>query len=211
MNTRIAVTMRVTEASAYPERRDAVDRNWGSFLSAALPGVAWMAMPNIGPAAVDTARAFGINGLILTGGDDWGVHPCRDSTEQALLAWATERDVPVLGVCRGAQGINLHFGGCLKPSGQAPHRAVRHVITWCDASIGHKQNEVNSYHGYVIPLGALAPPLAPLALAQADGTVEAFVLPSHPVLGLLWHPEREAVPAQHDLQLLRQLFDKECA
>lgn len=208
MSIRLALTMRVVETAAYPERRDALAQDWSTFLAAALPGCAWMAMPNCGGAAAEMAQIFGIDGLILTGGDDWGTHPCRDSTESALLTWALEKGVPTLGICRGAQGINLHFGGAVRSSGNTLHCATRHRVAWSAGNTQQGWAEVNSYHNQVIAADGLAAALSSLAVAE-DGSIEAFTLSGRPVLGLMWHPEREPLPRPHDLDLLQQLFCKE--
>lgn len=197
---RIAVTMRVVLAEGYVERRDALAQNWGVFLAKALPGAAWLPVPNIGRAAVSMARNFGIGGLILTGGEDHGRSAERDATESALLDWALESSLPILGVCRGAQTINLHLGGGLSAIRESVHLAVRHDVVLANRCI-----QVNSYHRRAIASADLAPGLAVLARAE-DQTIEAFHMPGQPVLGLLWHPERESEAAPHDCDLLRKLF-----
>lgn len=68
-----------------------------------------------------------VDGLLLTGGADIdparygqpldaqheGFEALRDASEDALLAAALEADIPVLGICRGAQMLNVHLGGTL--------------------------------------------------------------------------------------------------
>ncbi|GAB6057113.1 gamma-glutamyl-gamma-aminobutyrate hydrolase family protein [Desulfonatronum parangueonense] len=201
---RIAVTMRVVQAKGYSERRDALAQDWGKFLAKALPDAAWLPVPNIGRAALDMVRDFGLDGLILTGGEEHGVSPERDATEAALLDWALEASLPVLGVCRGAQIINLHLGGGVSEAQDSAHAAA-HVAVRHDVVLAGSRIQVNSYHRRVIAAADLAPGLAVLARAE-DQTIEAFHMPDKPVLGLLWHPEREADPAPHDLDLLRNLF-----
>ena len=197
---RIAVTMRVVLADGYGERRDALAQDWGVFLAKALPGAAWLPVPNIGRAAVSMVRNFAVGGLILTGGEDHGRSPERDATEAALLDWALEASLPVLGICRGAQTINLHLGGGLSAVRDSAHVAVRHDIV-----LGNSCIRVNSYHRRAITAADLAPRLAVLAPAE-DQTIEAFHMLGRPVLGLLWHPERESEVASHDCDLLRNLF-----
>ena len=154
----------------------------------------------------------------MTGGDDLGPLPGepgeqaapneRDRTERALLATALDSGLPVLGVCRGLQLINVHFGGGLVrdlgPVGQ--HRNVLHSveIIASDLSGNHHPEQVvtNSYHGQGVCLSGLAPALKPFAVASGD-VVEGLRHPCLPVLAVQWHPERENPASEFDDTLLR--------
>jgi putative glutamine amidotransferase len=92
----------------------------------------------LGCPPLDDAFFSGIDGLVLPGGPDphprrWGepVHPTtvidepRDELEYALLDECLERRIPVLGVCRGLQVVNVALGGTLVqdlPPGPIDHR-----------------------------------------------------------------------------------------
>lgn len=156
-----------------------------------------------------------LDGLILSGGADvepghYGHHPDanlgqtepdRDEWELALLREARRIELPVLGICRGAQLANVFFGGSL----------VQHVEL--DDGAGHPQwdvdghtrtHEVDVVPGTVLSqlvpaklsvnslhhqtLGVVAPDLVVSAVAN-DGVVEAIELPGHDVLCVQWHPE----------------------
>ena len=83
-------------------------------------------LPSLDPALADAA-IDGIDGLLLTGGGDidprrYGAEPEpetgppdheRDAWELALVAAARRADVPILGICRGAQVLNVASGGTL--------------------------------------------------------------------------------------------------
>jgi putative glutamine amidotransferase len=77
-------------------------------------------------AAEGEAALDGLDGLIIGGGDDISVElydgeltldvkhdPARDKLELKALDYAARRDLPVLGVCRGAQMLNVFYGGTL--------------------------------------------------------------------------------------------------
>ena len=166
------------------------------------------------------------DGLCLTGGGD--VDPARygadnvastdiderrDSVELALLERALARDIPVLGICRGLQLINIHLGGSLEqhhlghspkypPEGApvsddpAGPDAVRHEVTAepgskLAAACGAQTFVVNSSHHQVVTSDRLASDLR--ATAHVGELVEALESPAHRwVVAVQWHPERTA-------------------
>jgi putative glutamine amidotransferase len=178
------------------------------------------------PVAVDpgdqTPERF--EGLCLTGGGDidparYGeamagstdIDPKRDELELDLARRALDRDVPVLGVCRGLQILNVLLGGTLEQhrEGHSPKypptdtvvaddpagaQAVRHAVKPVPGSrlavaCGTEPLVVNSSHHQVVTAARLAPGLR--SIADVDGLVEALESPSHQwVVGVQWHPER---------------------
>jgi putative glutamine amidotransferase len=150
----------------------------------------------------------------------------RDAFEIRLLDTAREQHVPVFGVCRGLQIINVFLGGTLYQHLPAQHPgALRHAVDPQSALAhavfaepdGHPlanllRSEpcvVNSSHHQGIR--RLAPRLATLALS-ADDLIEAAALPpAEPwwLCGVQWHPENLVeLPLQRELW---QRFLRECA
>ena len=209
--TMIAITMRMMRHS-YPsgaqEVRDALAQDWWDFLNRALPGVPVLPLPNIGREAVALAQALPVSGLILTGGDDWGLFPRRDATEEALFRWAERQTLPVLGVCRGAQIINRFMGGHTGLGFEARHVGTRHALHVVPYSRGLRLStaslEVNSWHSGGIKQDDLAPGLSPWAFAP-DDSVEGFCSAEGRIIGIMWHPERETTAQAHDIQLFQIL------
>ena len=180
------------------------------------------------PIAVDPTDAIpdAFDGLCLTGGGDidperYGadnvastdIDERRDSIELALLERALANDIPVLGVCRGFQLINVRFGGSLEQHhlGHSPKYppvgapvsddpagadAVRHVVTAepgskLAAACGDEPFIVNSSHHQVVTSDRLASEL--LATAHVGELIEALESPAHRwVVAVQWHPERTA-------------------
>lgn len=213
---RIGVTMRVVR-SGYGETRDALARDWPLLFErlGRLGGYApdWLMLPNTGEECVELARRQGVRGLLLTGGDDIGATPDRDETETALLRWAGQEGLPVLGVCRGAQMLARQAGARLVPLLPERHVAARHAVVWQTANAAAAglppsagREEVNSYHAWGLEAAGLPACLSPLAICPEDGSVEAFAHSVLPWRGILWHPEREPRPAACDLPLLQSLF-----
>ncbi len=161
------------------------------------------------------AALLGVHGLVLTGGADvdpdrYGAaaHPRtgpvradRDGWELALVRTALESDVPVLGICRGMQLLNVALGGTLiqhlpEVVGHEAHRPIvgvhgRETITIAAGSrlarLVGERIEVAAHHGQAVD--QLGPGLTATAWSD-DGTVEAIELPSARwVAAVQWHPE----------------------
>lgn len=196
--TSVAITQRVAVIPEYGERRDCLDQAWPRFLAAC--GFLPLPLPNVPEVALEMFRAGDVAGLLLTGGNDLaalgGNAPERDATENALLAAAEARALPVLGVCRGMQLIQARCGIALE-------RIEGHVTPRQRIEIDGRPAEVNSYHCF----GARAsrPPLETWAVAP-DGIVKAVRHATRPVTGIMWHPERNAPFAADDIALVRKLF-----
>ncbi len=159
------------------------------------------------PAAALVAR---LDGLVLTGGADveprrYGhephpelgrVEPDRDAYEMALLEAALAADLPVLGICRGAQVINVFGGGTLEqhvPSHSRydvdPSGFVHHVDIEPDslaARVYGPSITVNSLHHQVVSRVGRGLRVSGRA---GDGTVEVLEWPGRDVLAVQWHPE----------------------
>ena len=126
----------------------------------------------------------------------------RDALELELLAVARERDVPVLGICRGFQVINVAYGGSLIQHVEGHREAngpiVEHLVVPSEdsklaAACGTTPFRVNARHHQAVAEGSLAPGLVPTA--RIDGFIEAFEDPAQRwLVAVQWHPERAADP-----------------
>lgn len=204
----IGISMRVVEATGYQERRDALAHDWYPFLDWVLGERAtWLMIPNLGDKAVrDFVRAQRIDGLILSGGNDIGDSPIRDETETALIEYALENNMPLVGICRGLQLLWRYFGGALSPVPTETHIAKRHLVyptdEWAVLTGENTPFEVNSFH--TMGLSQKICPEALIALATtSEQQIEAVKHSQAPMLGLMWHPEREQPYADHDKHLLQ--------
>lgn len=162
-----------------------------------------------------------LDGLLLSGGNDvepgfFGeapipklgfINPFRDSLEISLCRQAMKQDMPVLGICRGIQLMNIAMGGTIyqdlesqwtsgklyKHSQQAPDWYGSHEVELEKDSkliqlLGVEKLRTNSFHHQAIKK------LAPCFKATAwcgDGVVEGIESPSHTfAVGVQWHPEK---------------------
>lgn len=159
------------------------------------------------------------HGLLLAGGGDidpllfgeqphpagGSICPQRDSFELSLAKEALKNSRPLLGICRGAQVINVAAGGTvcqdlslqvkdhLKHQQQAPRWYPTHTITAVRDSqlaemIGAEPVKVNSFHHQMV--GRLGTGLKVAAVAP-DGVIEAIEhrQRGYFVLGVQYHPE----------------------
>ena len=173
-----------------------------------------------------------IDGLILSGGHDinpynYGQEPSqkigetfpeRDTYEMILLEERKKRNIPILGICRGFQLINVAAGGTLYqdlsliPGNILKHNQVSnptlktHKVEIKEnsfiSSIFGKETMVNSFHHQVID--KVANDFIVVAKAS-DGVVEAIEHKTYKFLvAVQWHPEMLAV----NCEKARELFSK---
>ncbi len=195
----VAVTQNVDlvgRASGPPERRDTLDQAWTRFLLAA--DCLAVPLPNHPATAVRLLRDLPIDGLLLSGGNDFvdhgGFASERDETEAELLDLARRWRMPVIGVCRGMQALQRAF--------QVPLMSVEgHVARRQTIDIDGRDTVVNSFHRW----GAITTHPALEVWARApDGVVKAVRHSTEPLVGLMWHPERITPFDQRDIALFRR-------
>jgi putative glutamine amidotransferase len=194
----------------------------------ALPVV----LPPVGELDVPRLLAR-LDGLVLSGGPDlapvaYGAEPHRelgstepglDAFEYAMAREAVRLELPILGICRGAQTLNVARGGTLHQhlpdvvghaiehrqavDGRVPTHPVRILPgSRLAAALGATQLSVNSFHHQAVD--RLGTGLRACAWAP-DGTIEAIEDPGHAfVVAVQWHAETlQGVPGQ--LALFQEL------
>lgn len=176
------------------------------------------------------AAVNGLHALIISGGPDidparYGeqagpqttvIRPGRDAAEVALFGAALEHGVPVLGICRGLQVMNVALGGTLiqhlpdavghEGHSPTPGTMAEHKVT---IGAGHSQlADILGAGTICVPthhhqgIARLADGLTATAWAE-DGTIEAIELDGAAfVVGVQWHPE-----AGEELALFKALME----
>lgn len=159
-----------------------------------------------------------LDGIILTGGADYnplwageepsehlhGINAERDLPELLLTRLAYDRQIPMLGICRGMQTLAMALGGKVmqdigenvsKPirhSQDAAREECTHSVTLDEGSIirsiyGKEKIFVNSFHHQAV---ADEGTMLTITARAADGVAEALQSSCHKsILGVQWHPE----------------------
>lgn len=197
---KLIYTQRVEVVDSYQERRDCADQRIAEFLF--LCGFVPIPIPNVRVIAEDIVNAINPDGIVLTGGNSLllygGNAPERDELDSYLIDYAIKNSIPLYGFCRGMQSILHYFGN--KLVFVHGHVAIRHTI---NGSLG--KLEVNSYHNQgCIELNKNSE-LDILARAE-DGVIEAIRHKKYPIMGTMWHPEREESYKEDDIQRMKGLF-----
>ncbi len=163
------------------------------------------------PLHVDPADYVGrLDGLLLSGGADvdpalygaasendyYPPEPPRDRLELGFIDVAMADDIPILGICRGLQLLNVWAGGSLHqhvPTHaryDVPPDARVDEVTIVPGSRFHDlygdHRAVNSLHHQTVDRVADG---WVVAARSGDGTIEALEWPGHDVLAVQWHPE----------------------
>ncbi|OGT39482.1 MAG: hypothetical protein A3F12_02950 [Gammaproteobacteria bacterium RIFCSPHIGHO2_12_FULL_38_14] len=203
----IGITQRVDYITDYNERRDSLDQRWTHFIKQL--GFYLFPFPNHATNSIENILdSLFIHAIILSGGNSISQMACnamdvaaeRDCFEQKLIEAAVKRNIPIIGVCRGMQMLNLYFGGTLDFI--EGHIACRHSLI---IKQGYEQlinPEVNSFHHWSISQDSLAKDFIVIAYDK-NHRIEGFVHQSLKILGIMWHPERETPFTQRDIQLIR--------
>lgn len=178
-----------------------------------------------------------LDGLMFIGGSDispsfYGqpykkglgqINPARDKFEWKLLDKAVKRKLPIFGICRGLQLLNVYFGGTLVqdiergysteinhagyigPKSSIAHKvklSKEHILYRC---FGKEELDVNSFHHQVID--RLGEGLEAIATAE-DGIIEAIVHTQYPfLLAVQWHPEMMFQTDEEQLKLFKLFIE----
>lgn len=192
------------------------------------------------PVTDDSARAAEyidlIDGLLIPGGQDmvpafYGEDPlpqvtymleAHDLMEMELLRLAEKKGIPVFGICRGMQLMNVTFGGGMIQDIYAQKRATvghkqdssirsqaTHSVTLTEGTLieqllGKEPLGVNSYHHQAVD--GVAPGFVVSGVA-ADGIIEAMENPEKNFYAVQWHPEEMYIRYPRFANLFRHLVE----
>ena len=202
--------MRVSEASGYFEKRNTIAFNYVDFFEKI--GYIVILIPNNTTRISEYVRGLNADGIVLTGGNNVNprryngkeelesVYDERDETEKKLVTLSVKYKIPLLGICRGFQYINIYFGGsvCHNIKG---HVKEKHVLISKNKRINNML--ANSYHNQAVLKKNISKEFKIIASTE-DGVVEAISHKQHKIIGLQWHPERQDI--KEDRELIKEFF-----
>jgi putative glutamine amidotransferase len=196
-------------------------------------GGAPVVLPPVGEESAAEALIHSLDGLLLSGGSDldpsyYGEKPVselgvtlpeRDAFEMALVGLALRRGMPVFGICRGMQVLNVALGGTLyqdlpsqweqdplkhrqdTPKWQPTHEVRVSEGSYIAEVMGRESVKVNSYHHQGIRDLAEGLVVTGRSLDGVIEAVEAEDLSERWLLGVQWHAEamRGSGPQQESL------------
>ena len=186
--------------------------------------------PVVIPATTDlrvlTAVVQDLDGILMSGGGDINplfvgeeplpalqdVDTLRDRYDLLLIRLASNRQIPLMGICRGHQMLNAVFGGTLYQDiySQADTDVIKHSQKMAREEASHTVHledgcviAVNSFHHQAVK--DVAPEFVQTAVAP-DGINEGMRHPEKSVFSVQWHPEAMAIHGDEEAQALFNHF-----
>ena len=195
-----AVSTRITEELKYHEIRDSISHDLINNLES--NGFLPVLIPNSEIRPEQYYKKIKFNLFILSGGDNLIFEnkitsinkekQKRDIVEKKFLKFCISKNIPVIGICRGMQLINVYFDGSLTLLNNKTHNNGLHNIKierFAKTIFPNSFLFVNSFHNNVVLENDISNQLIPFMYAE-DDSIEALVHKKYPILGVMFHPER---------------------
>ena len=193
---KILMSMRVTEASNYNEKRNSIAFEYIEFFESS--GFFIQLVPN-NTKYLSEYFYEKVEAVVLTGGNNVNpilynsderledIYDIRDQTELTLIQEAINKNIPILGICKAFHLLNVYYGGKISHDIEN-HVNKNHTLESSEFILNGKN--ANSFHNQGIYLNDLAESLEVIAKTK-DDVVEAFEHKKDKVLAIQWHPERQ--------------------
>ncbi|MCT7471125.1 gamma-glutamyl-gamma-aminobutyrate hydrolase family protein [Aliarcobacter cryaerophilus] len=209
---KILMSMRVTEASNYKEERNSIAFEYIEFFESLDFFI--QLVPNNTKYLSEYFHEK-VEAVVLTGGNNVNpklyksdekledVYDIRDETEQKLIQEAINKNIPILGICKGFHLLNVYYGGKISHNIEN-HVNKNHTLESSEFILNGKS--ANSFHNQGIYLNDLAKNLEAIAKTK-DNIVEAFRHKKDKVFAIQWHPERQN--ENYDKELINRFLKGE--
>ena len=167
---------------------DFIDHYWINYFK--QKKIQFFSIPNINNYKINHSKNK-IKLIILPGGNDVisndKISKIRLKVEFNLIKFGLKNNIPILGICRGMQVINLFFKG--NQNKIYGHMRKKHKIFFKKNFFNKKILTVNSFHKFGIPIKMMSDKFEVIALDK-DENVEIFKHKKKKIYGFMWHPER---------------------
>ena len=195
---KILITQRFEKIGKFNELRDNLDVRLTSLIFKL--GYIPVPMPTNSVEILKYIKQISPSGIILSGGGDPRKIDERYILEKKLLYISKKNKIPLLGICRGAQRINIHFKGKLIKIKN--HVRKKHFIS---GPAFNRDFKVNSFHDFGFNKMTIGKKLKVLATSN-DGVVEYFQHENKLIHGIMWHPERNKKINRFDREIIKKIF-----
>ena len=173
------------------------------------------------------------DGVILSGGGDvnpelyngkkksnLSISKERDEIETKIIKISIANNIPILGICRGMQFINVFFGGkivqdiskidSLKKHISPGNHNIRILSKELIDCLKRKSmyTNVNSYHNSGVLDSLLGKDLKPFALVDEINLVEGLFHQYYPIAAVEWHPERDGSDKELDIFIIKTFLNR---
>ena len=195
---KVLIIQRLEKMGLFNEERDSLDVNLIKFLEKVR--VIPILLPNKYKNQEIFIKNIKPDGIILSGGGNPSENNQRKKNEINLIKYSIKKKIPLIGICRGAQVINLFYGGQIK-------KIKGHVRKFHEIKINKdKKIKVNSFHDLGFNEKMLGKNLISLSKSN-DGIIKFFCHKTLNIFGIMWHPERYKKFKNHDLKLFKNIFN----
>jgi len=195
----VGITLNTIYIKSYKEKRDSLNQKLIEFLIKCnlLP----VLIPNNFKTMEGLIEKITFEGFVLSGGNDLikygGTDLEREKIENFLIDFSIENNLSLLGICRGMQAIQNHFGQQLYLLNN--HVGKRHKVKFYNETI-----VCNSYHN----LGTKNPITCFQNIAVSeDLIIEGIKHNNHNIYGIMWHPERTIPFETFDISFVKKIFN----
>ena len=139
--------------------------------------------------------SFEPHGIVLSGGNNLNQYKERDYLEKILIEYSIIKNKPLLGICRGMQILGNFFG--------VDVQEVKNHVNSERFIKGEINKKVKCFHEYKI---SACPKEFNILATSEDGCIESIKSKNFPILGIMWHFERDKYLDKIDKELILELF-----
>ena len=196
---KILITQRFEKIGKFKEKRDNIDIRFVNFFNKI--GYLPLLIPNNYQVLRNMLEKTKFDGIVLSPGGNPKLKDIRKQIEEKLINYSIKKKIPLLGVCRGAQSINIFFKGNIKKINN--HVRKKKYVYFKENEIKH---EVRCFHDYAIYEKTLSNKFQIVGYTL-DGSIEIFKMKTNKIMGIMWHPERIKSISATDKKIIKNFLD----